>query len=109
MGMTAPAVADEGLSLATFWEQFVTVDTGAGGRLVHPVPHREQARFIRACDTVDANGHRQYREAMLHWSKKTAKSFTSAVKCVHHLVADPFERQDRLIAIASFDEDQSRI
>src|SRR5439155_25628070 len=68
-----------------------------------------QARFLKASDTIDATGRRQYRESMLHWSKKTAKSFTAAVKAVHHLVADPFERIDRLIAIASFDEDQSRI
>jgi hypothetical protein len=104
---TRQPIAEHGLSLVDFWQQFVTVDTG--GQLARPVPHREQRRFLSACDTVAPDGRRRYREYFLHWSKKTAKSFTSAVKAVHHLVADPFERQDRLVAIASFDEDQSRI
>ena len=108
MGMTPrQALTEHGLPFADFWRDFVRVDTG--GRLTRPTPHREQARFLSASDTVEADGRRRYRESFLHWSKKTAKSFTSGAKAVHHLVADPFERQDRCIAIASFDEDQSRI
>jgi hypothetical protein len=98
---------EAGLSFAEFWAKFVLVDTG--GQLAHPTPHREQARYIRACDSRDPNGRRRFPESFLHWSKKTAKSFSTGARGVHHLVADPFERQDRRGAIASFDEDQSRI
>jgi hypothetical protein len=105
--MTTRQAVNEGIPLADFWAQFPLVDVG--GRLVHPTPHREQARYVRGNDLLGMDGRRLCPESFLHWAKKTAKSFTAGVRGVHHLVADPFERQDRRVAIASFDEDQSRI
>src|SRR5262245_22510041 len=104
MGPQPPPLAPEGgMWMRDFRPQFVTVDLGGSGVLGRVVPHREQHRHFTALDTVGADGQRQFREFFLHWSKKTAKSFTAAVTAVHHLVADPFERVDRLVAIASFD------
>src|SRR5690348_11668736 len=83
--------------------------TDRSGRLVRPTLHREQERFTTAVDALDSStGRRLYSEALLHWSKKTAKSSEAALKLLHHLVADPFERNDRRAGIASFDEEQSR-
>ena len=101
--MTVPKGAPAaGLSLADFWARFVRLPD-ATGALVTPAPHREQARVIAAIDTG------QYREVLIHWAKKSAKSFTAAVRAAHHLVADPWVRAERRIGIASADEDQSRI
>jgi hypothetical protein len=82
----------------------------AKGRLVLPRLHREQQRFTEAMDAADPDtGRRRWLEKLLHWSKKSSKSTEGALAGAHHLVADPHERQDRRIGIASFDEDQSRI
>jgi hypothetical protein len=105
---TRTALDRRAISFDLFWREFVRIPDSTG-RLIPPSPHREQARFIQASDARDAAGLRRYREYFLHWGKKTAKSFSTAAKLAYHLVADPFEREDRRLAIASFDEDQSRI
>jgi hypothetical protein len=76
-----------------FWARF------AGGR----TPHREQARYIAAVDSGT------FPEALLHWGKKSGKSQTSALRGLHYLVAEERDPDDRLIGIASHDEEQSRI
>jgi hypothetical protein len=101
--MTLPRGAPAGgMSLADFWQRFVLLPNDRG-ELVTPVAHREQARVVAAIDSG------QYRELLLHWAKKSAKSFTAAVSVCHSLVASPGVRSERRIAIASADEDQSRI
>jgi hypothetical protein len=96
---TVPAA---GMSFAKFWTEFIRIPDSTG-HLVCPVPHREQQAFIEAVDS----GH--YPEMLLHWGKKSAKSFTVAARALHHLVADPYVHSERLIGISSADEDQSLI
>ena len=85
----------------------VWVRAGAApdGRLVCPTPHREQARVVEALDTRRG----QALEFLLRWAKKTAKSWTAAVVIRWILLADPLERQSRLITVSSWDEDQTGI
>jgi hypothetical protein len=65
-------------------------------------PHREQRRYLAAVDAGQP-------ESFLHWAKKTAKSSTAANRALHYLVAEGRDPEDRLGAIASFDEEQSQI
>lgn len=95
------------MTFESFWSTFLRV-TSASGDLVCPVPHREQARYLQWVDAGLA-GPPGLREALLHWAKKSAKSSTAAARALHHLCAQPDEPEDRLIGIASFDEEQSRI
>lgn len=92
------------MRFAEFWPTFVRVP-GPDGTLVPPVPHREQARVLAFVDEPRTG----IAEVLLHWAKKSAKSFTAAAAGVHHLVAEHREPTDRLIGIASYDEEQSKV
>jgi hypothetical protein len=95
------------LTLRQFWQTFVRI-SGPGGALVTPTPHREQERFIAAYDARASAGTR-IREFLLWWAKKVAKSTTGAIAGLHHLVAEADEPEDRLIGLASYDEEQAGI
>ena len=86
------------MTFKDFWQHYVRIGSGDS-----PTPHREQARYIAS---VDAGGHR---EALLHWAKKCAKSFTAAARGLHYLIGEHRDPDDRLIGIASHDEEQSRV
>lgn len=96
------------MKCSTFWSQFIRI-TSATGELVPPTPHREQARYLAWVDAALVAPPGTTRESLLHWGKKSAKSSTAAARALHHLVAQPDEPEDRLIGIASFDEEQSAI
>jgi hypothetical protein len=88
-----------------FWKEFVRVSDGKGG-LVCPVPHREQQRVIAAVDARTPDGARTYPEVLIHWSKKSAKTYVCGQIGVHHLFYSG-EAEGALIGIASSDEVQS--
>jgi Phage Terminase len=67
-------------------------------------PHREQRRYIGAVEQAHGT-----LEALLLWAKKAAKSTTAAMRGLHYLTTETRDPEDRLIAIASHDEEQSRI
>lgn len=92
------------MKASAFWGAAVRVPDGAG-QLVCPVPHREQARVLAWHDGLGPGVW----EALLCWAKKSAKSFTAAALGLHHLVGEDREPDDRLIGIASYDEEQSRV
>lgn len=83
-----------------FWQAFARVPAG-DGTLIVPRPHREQERVITAVDSG------RYAELLLSWGKKSAKSSTAALIALYHLTCDEREPDEKLIGIASFDEEQS--
>jgi hypothetical protein len=93
------------IAFADFWREFVRVGDSRGG-LVCPVPHREQARIITAVDARMPDGARTYPEILLHWSKKSAKTFVCGQIAAHGLFYSN-EPEGALIGIASSDEQQS--
>lgn len=97
------------VSFEAFWHTYLRVPDPVSGDLVTPHPHREQQRFVGAMDARDTRGIRPFDSVLLHWAKKTSKSFTGGAAGLYHLIADPFETDDRLVGIASYDEEQSGI
>ena len=95
------------LSLRAFWREFVRVPNEAR-RLVHPVPHVEQARYLDAFDRTDATGMPELWEFVLDWTKKSGKTSTAAVTELWGLTSDGYH-SDREVIISSTDEDQSSI
>lgn len=75
-----------------------------GGQLVRPTWTPKQRELLQV--GFDA---RRYVEVFPFWSKKTAKSTMGGIRILHHLVADPLVKNRRRAAIASADEEQSRI
>ncbi len=97
-----------GISFEQFWDRFIRVDIG--GRLVKPVPHREQLRYIRWVDQrAEIDRWRALWEAFLAWRRKASKSTTAGARGFHHLAADELVTTDRLVGLAASDELQARI
>src|SRR5262245_60368676 len=104
MTVPTPVERAHGLSFAEFWQQFVRIPDRTGA-LVAPVPHREQLKFIDAIDRRVETGQTEF---LLHWAKKSAKSFTAAAALVFLLVCDE-HNVERLIAVLANDLDQSGV
>ncbi|HEX5473270.1 MAG TPA: hypothetical protein VFX12_01310 [Vicinamibacterales bacterium] len=94
-------------TLQDFWRAAVRL-LDAGGASYCPAPAVHQQEVIDAIDAVDpSTGVRRYRALWLDWSKKVSKDFMIGVALLYHLVADPFEREDRLAGVAAWDLSQA--